>query len=477
LAIVAYAAWYGLQTTTVISPFLLPPEDKAHPLLFSGEAVANMLRDAITSITEEAAGGPATPPCQLPNQDEEHFAGLSSKSNGSFEVREPITVEVKGVSPEAVKSLAREVFLTERRISGEVLFRPPDSFVLIARANDRGPWMTKPWERTLDGLRYASCELAEDILKSMNKNILAAALIRRGNYKQVIDLYGQLPPITEDPDALNNLGVALRELNRSDEAVQLLQRATVLRPDFPQAFYNWGGTLGNEGKYGDAVDKYHRAINLKPDYTAAFVNLGQALLQLDSYAEAVDWFRKAADAGDLDGIYNLGLMYEEGKGVKIDLPHAVDLYDKAAQAGHGDAMCRLGLIEDEEKRPDKAFSWYQKGADKNSPCAMVNLGSMYEHGHPQGKDLNKAVDLYRSAAEKRDPEGIYDLADCYEYGRGVQRSISTAVKLFKQCGEVYENGGQANQDLENAKDCYARAARLGDQDAKNALDHLGKPSQ
>ena len=45
---------------------------------------------------------------------------------------------------------------------------------------------------SLDGLKEAGCKLAEDILASTDKNLLAAALIRRGKYDRGA-LDGSLP--------------------------------------------------------------------------------------------------------------------------------------------------------------------------------------------------------------------------------------------------------------------------------------------
>ena len=95
--------------------------------------MADVVQDAITSIREEAEGQPLTPPCDFLAQEEKQFGGLKAGVSGSFQVRGPVTVEVKGISPEAVVSAAREVLGKERYISGDVvLMNPPNSFQLMA---------------------------------------------------------------------------------------------------------------------------------------------------------------------------------------------------------------------------------------------------------------------------------------------------------------------------------------------------------
>ena len=43
---------------------------------------------------------------------------------------------------------------------------------------------------------------------------------------------------------------------------------------------------------------------------------GEAAYAKGNYAVALDQFTKAANAGDINAQYNLGLMYEHGYGVK-----------------------------------------------------------------------------------------------------------------------------------------------------------------
>ena len=54
--------------------------------------------------------------------------------------------------------------------------------------------------------------------------------------------------------------------------------------------------------------------------------------------DAVKWFRKAAEQGNLEGQFNLGIAYYHGFGVKKDLTEAVTWFRKAAEQGYGDAQ-------------------------------------------------------------------------------------------------------------------------------------------
>ena len=51
-------------------------------------------------------------------------------------------------------------------------------------------------------------------------------------------------------------------------------------------------------------------------------------------AETVKWYTLAAEQGDADALYNLGICYSRGLGVPRDIERALELHFKAAQQGH-----------------------------------------------------------------------------------------------------------------------------------------------
>lgn len=54
-------------------------------------------------------------------------------------------------------------------------------------------------------------------------------------------------------------------------------------------------------------------------------------------ATAAEWYRKAADQGDSDAQYKLGVFYENGYGVTQDKEQAMQWYKKAAEQGNESA--------------------------------------------------------------------------------------------------------------------------------------------
>ena len=54
--------------------------------------------------------------------------------------------------------------------------------------------------------------------------------------------------------------------------------------------------------------------------------------------------RKAADQGDADAQWRLGLRYYAGEGVPKDVVEAIKWFRKAAEQGHSKSQCSLGVM-------------------------------------------------------------------------------------------------------------------------------------
>ena len=100
-----------------------------------------------------------------------------------------------------------------------------------------------------------------------------------------------------------------------------------------------------------------------------------------NYAEAVHWYRKAADQGEVNAQYELGVMYHNGQGVTQDDTEAVTWYGKAAEQGHVSAQFYLGLsFRDGQGVPHddvEAYAWFDLAASR-----PLGGGEMFTIGYP-----------------------------------------------------------------------------------------------
>ncbi len=186
----------------------------------------------------------------------------------------------------------------------------------------------------------------------------------------------------------------------------------------------------------------------------------------------------AAEQGDAEAQFKLGVMYEEGEGVPQDDEEAVKWLRLAAEQGHADAQVRLGahylnkivFASYRDQDQEEAVKWYRLAAEQGHADAQYNLGWMYDEPHGVPRDDEEAVKWYRLAAEQEHAEAQDSLGLMYQNGRGVRQDDEEAVKWYRlsaeqgnasgqfYLGRMYENGDGVQQDDEEAVKWYRLAA-------------------
>ena len=118
----------------------------------------------------------------------------------------------------------------------------------------------------------------------------------------------------------------------------------------------------------------------------------------------------AARLGSVDAMRDLGRLYKDGSGVKLDKKKAERLYRMAADRGDAVAQNSLGFLLDAEKKFDEAFRYYSLAADQGRTTAEFNLGLCYMEGAGTEVDLGKARYLFERAVAKGHEEATRNLA-------------------------------------------------------------------
>lgn len=114
------------------------------------------------------------------------------------------------------------------------------------------------------------------------------------------------------PIYYNNLGNALRDARKLDDAVLAYRRAVELQPDYADAHNNLGNALREKGDAAAALTSCARAIELKPGYAEAYNNLGNALKDLGELDAAIAAYGKAIGAkrAFAEAHLNLGIVLQ-----------------------------------------------------------------------------------------------------------------------------------------------------------------------
>ena len=124
----------------------------------------------------------------------------------------------------------------------------------------------------------------------------------------------------------------------------------------------------------------------------------------EDYKTAYKLILPLANKGFAQAQYNLGVMYEKGKGVKENLKKAKKWFQFAAEQGVVKAQYSLGLMYGKGKGVakdySKAIKWWNLAADQGNGKAQINLGWMYEMGKGVPKDVQKAANWYQLASNQ-----------------------------------------------------------------------------
>lgn len=168
--------------------------------------------------------------------------------------------------------------------------------------------------------------------------------------------------------------------------------------------------MGMAYKNGDGVDQ-------DPEMAIAFfkiaAELGHMLAQMavgsyyyalnDCY-EAIKWIGMAAELGNAEALFNMGIFYLEGMGCDQDMEKCASYLHRAARRRHpeaqfayADLLANGWGIEQDEKR---AVKWFLDAAENGHVEAMYRLGEIYEEGRGTNVDLAAAAKWYNAACEK-----------------------------------------------------------------------------
>jgi enhanced entry protein EnhC len=186
--------------------------------------------------------------------------------------------------------------------------------------------------------------------------------------------------------------------------------------------------------YALAKQWYSRA---QSSYAPAAIALGFVYETVDdNYKQAQASYAIAMDKHDPVGQYNMGLIYEEGKGQEIDLKKAEELYKEASLEGHVKAMTRLAGLYfngvDGKGDPQLALEWYQKAAEKHDKDAQYQLGLLSETGVATALDYAKALTYYEQSASSGSQQGMLAAARMHQYGIGVPANKKQAAVYYEQ---------------------------------------------
>jgi TonB family protein len=142
--------------------------------------------------------------------------------------------------------------------------------------------------------------------------------------------------------------------------------------------------------------------------------------QLEDFESSRDEWLAEAKKGNKVAMYQLGVIYSEGKGVPVDMTAAMEWFRKAAKHRHTGAYYKIAmsyLEGDGLPRDDKlGLKWLRKAAKNGSSEAELQFARMHDAGDRVPQDPYKAMDWYKKAAKHGHLEAQMLLARSYYEG-------------------------------------------------------------
>ncbi len=194
--------------------------------------------------------------------------------------------------------------------------------------------------------------------------LLAVATYRQiGYWRNSLDVWTHALNVTQhNYVAEENLGVALAQDNRTDDAYPFFVRAAQDEPNDPDARLNIGTYLYQHGRQAEAVQQYELALHLgaEPGLLAAtYANLGSAYSDLGDYARSRASFEQALrlnpdQAGAWQGIALL--LQKQGK-----LEAAIPYFARAVELQpSGQGYLQLARMLAQTNHRAEALAAYQQ---------------------------------------------------------------------------------------------------------------------
>lgn len=196
------------------------------------------------------------------------------------------------------------------------------------------------------------------------------------------------------------------------------------------------------GLFLTALEEALKRVKENPDDAPAMTLLGE--LYRDGVSvrrdltEAMRWYKLAADRGDRQAQFALGIAHLNGSGAAKDRKVAQDWLEKAMAQDHAGALYNLGVLAIDAELQDfpRASGMFRKAADLGDMDAAYGLAVLYREGTGVPRDKAESVKWLKRAADERHIAAMVEYAIVLFNGDGAEKSEVGAVKLFAKAAQA-----------------------------------------
>ncbi len=134
-------------------------------------------------------------------------------------------------------------------------------------------------------------------------------------------------------EVLYNLGLALYNLDRLDEAQQAMSSASALSPAEAEPYYRLGLISSAQGDTKAALTHWTKALELRPVFAEVNFMIGEELLKKQLAEKSIPFYEKALEQSQGQLVYFLRLGVANVRGQRYD--RAREVFTQGARALSG----------------------------------------------------------------------------------------------------------------------------------------------
>lgn len=201
--------------------------------------------------------------------------------------------------------------------------------------------------------------------------LLAQIYEKEGGQRKAVDEYAQVIEINKkDYESCYKIANLLTDLDKKDEATQMLTNLLDKKPDYIEASIALGDLLIEKEDYKEAVNIYTEALKYNPTSYDLNYNLGIAYTMLNDFQNAKVCYEKAAELNSL--VYNTKYSLAEIAVIYKELEEAEKYFLQATEDEElcADAYLELAKISILKGNKEQAIK-YANVAIQESPKKIV----------------------------------------------------------------------------------------------------------
>jgi tetratricopeptide (TPR) repeat protein len=288
--------------------------------------------------------------------------------------------------------------------------------------------------------------------------IIHADMWDNNRYEEALNIYEQATILKPDNAfAYRIKGEILYELNLYKAALAAYDKAISLNPSDALTYINKGDVLAKLNHTQNALLAYGQAILLNPEEAISYSKRGDVLCKLNRDGEAFAAYERAICLNPMEAVAYKGIgeilykqkQYEQSL-IAYEKAIEIDSYDATALMRKGDILCKLGHLDEadfayrrsgeqfyEQDHYEEALDVYDKALNRHPDDPLLHRG----RGNTlrQMERFDEAEISYKRSGDLFYEQGHYEEANA-DYMLGLTLSPSNALILARIGGTLYQLG-------------------------------------